>query len=833
MAHLDVESTLAALSTSEKLSLLAGTDFWHTKALPEHGIPALRTSDGPNGVRGTRFFNGVPASCFPCGTGLGATFNRDLLLQAGELMGVEAKAKGAHVLLGPTINMQRGPLGGRGFESFSEDPVLAGLCAASIVQGVQSQKVAATVKHFVCNDQEHERNKVNSIITERALREIYLLPFQIAIREARPLAVMTAYNKVNGTHASESKKLLQDILRGEWKWEGLVMSDWYGTYSTSESINAGLDLEMPGPTRWRGEAAALAEATDRLEATALDDRTRAVLKLINHCAESGVPENAQEKSNDTPESRKLLRQLAGESTVLLRNDKGVLPLKKDKKTLVIGKHAANTAYCGGGSAALRPTYTVSPLAGIQSKLAEGEVTFCDGPAYHDELPDIAPLMYTSSDASKRGFLMEAYNDSPDVADRQALDSLELDSFDMLLLDYKLPTMNALWYADMEGWIVAEEDGELEIGLSVFGTAKVSVDGQVVLDQTEHQRPGSSFFGLGTAEDRCTVPVKAGRTYHVVVNFASAPTTKLRHTGVNFGGGALKVGGAFKVDTKAQIKKAAELAGQHEQVVLCIGLDKYLESEGFDRPHMKLPPQLDELAHAVLDANPETVVVSQSGTPVEMPWLSKASTLVHAWFAGNETGNGIADVLFGDINPSGKLPLTFPVKDEDTPTFFNYRSEAGRVLYGEDVYIGYRWYDGLRREVNFPFGWGLSYTTFHISDVTAQVQGDRLHASAQIKNTGERQGARVVQLYVSHDSPSIRRPVKELKGFKKIDLEPSQTRKVDFDLFIKEACSFFDERRGQWKCEKGSYKVLVSDSSVTTGSPSASFEVKETFWWSGL
>ena len=316
-----------------------GTDFWHTKAFPKLGVPALRLSDGPNGVRGTKFFNGTRAACFPCGTSLGATFNRELLEEAGRKMGEEAKLKGAHVVLGPTINMQRSPLGGRGFESIGEDPVLAGEGAAAIVRGIQSTGVQATAKHYVCNDQEHRRNAVQSIITDRALREIYALAFQICIRDSQPGAIMTGYNGVNGTYCSESKELLEDILRREWGWKGLVMSDWYGTYSTTDAALAGLDLEMPGPPRFRGDPLMHNATTDKVREHVLDERARAVLNLVKACAAAGIPENAEEKTGDTPETAALLRRIGNEGIVLLKNEKNVLPLKKDKKVSVIRKMA--------------------------------------------------------------------------------------------------------------------------------------------------------------------------------------------------------------------------------------------------------------------------------------------------------------------------------------------------------------------------------------------------------------------------------------------------------------------------------------------------------------
>ncbi|POR39697.1 Beta-glucosidase, partial [Tolypocladium paradoxum] len=391
MADINVEAVLKSLSLSEKVDLLAGIDFWHTKALPRHGVPSLRMSDGPNGVRGTKFFNGVPAACFPCGTALGATFNQPLLEEAGRAMGREAIAKSAHVILGPTINMQRSPLGGRGFESIGEDPSLAGLAAAALVRGIQSTGVQAAVKHFLCNDQEDRRMGVQSIVTERALREIYARPFQLAVRDARPGAVMTAYNGINGTMCSENAKYIDGMLRREWGWQGLVMSDWYGTYSTTAAVAAGLDLEMPGPPRFRGEALKFNAAAGRPPAHVVDARAREVLRLVGKCAPlaAEVQERGPEREANTPETAALLRRIGNESIVLLKNEGGVLPLSRDKTTLVIGPNAKVATYHGGGSAALPAYYAVTPYDGIAAKLG-APPAYTVGAYTHRFLPLLGP-----------------------------------------------------------------------------------------------------------------------------------------------------------------------------------------------------------------------------------------------------------------------------------------------------------------------------------------------------------------------------------------------------------------------------------------------------------
>lgn len=748
-------------------------------------------------------------------------------------MGDEAKAKGAHVILGPTINMQRSPLGGRGFESISEDPVLAGLGSAALIRGIQEKGIVACIKHFVCNDQEHERNLVNSIVSQRALREIYLLPFQIAIRDAFPKSFMTSYNKVNGTHASENSRLLDDILRKEWGWHGLVMSDWYGTYSITESINAGLDLEMPGPARFRGEAATHAHACNKFAPTALEDRARNVLQLVKEASASGVPENAKETTHNTPETSALLRRLASESIVLLKNEGDVLPFNKDKKVLVIGPNANVATYCGGGSASLRPYYAVTPLEGISRK--SKDVNFTIGAYSHKELPVLNSDFTTTPSGSRKGVIFTAYIYPPRVTDREQVDEIELESTSMMFLDYKHPRIHsALWYADIDTYFTADRTGTYEFGCVVYGSAQVFVNNVLIIDLTEHQKQGSAFFGRGTTEVKACIDVHKGGIYHLKCQFGSAPTSKLKSSSVLSSGGGLRLGGAWVLDPEEEIRKAAALARDVDQVVICAGLNMDWESEGFDRPNMSLPGHLDKLISTVSEANPRTAVVIQSGTPVEMPWVHKVPALLQAWYGGNETGNGIADVLFGDVNPSGKLSLSFPIKTEDNPAFLNYRSEAGRVLYGEDVYIGYRYYEMLSRQVNFPFGHGLSYTTFAFSNLKIHNDRKELEVGVTVTNTGAVDGAQVVQVYVAQNTPSIQRPKKELKGFEKVFLKHGEERVVKITIPLKYACSYFDELRDKWILEKGIYKVLVADSSaIAAKNLEEEFEIEKTVWWSGV
>ncbi|KIV89631.1 hypothetical protein PV10_07017 [Exophiala mesophila] len=826
----DVEDVLSQLDTSEKVALLSGIDFWHTAPVHRLGVPSIRLSDGPNGVRGTRFFNGVPAACLPCGTGLAATWDTNLIKQGGALQGVEAIGKGASVILGPTTNMQRSPLGGRGFESFSEDPYLAGAMSAATINGIQSTGVAATIKHYVCNDQEDQRQSVDSIITERALREIYLMPFQIAQRDSSPDCYMTAYNKVNGTHASESPRLIRDILRGEWGFDGLVMSDWFGTYSTTEAIKAGLDLEMPGPTYIRGKLVNQALGCGKLTIQEVDARVREVLKLVKKVQPLGIPENAPEQTYDTPETSALLRAISSNGLVLLKNEGSVLPFHKEKTTAIIGPNAAYASYCGGGSASLAPYYAISPLDGLRSKVPDAKYELgC--PAWKS-----VPLMsnLTKTKDGQVGLTMNVFLEPATVPNRMSIDEVFVNKSDILLVDYKHPLIkNYLYWLELTGTFTPEETAEYEFSLACAGSGKIFVNGELVVDNETVQRPGNTFFGAGTAEEIGVLKLEQGVAYDIVVKFGTFPTMSFTTPGTTgFGSGGLRVGLERKAEISKEIERAVKLAKEVDQVVLCAGLNSEWESEGYDRENMHLPPGVDDLIRAVVAVNPNTAVVLQSGTPVTLPWLNEVPALVQAWYGGNETGNAIADIVFGDTNPSGKLPLSFPLKNEDNPAFLNYKSERNRAIYGEDVYIGYRFYEKTNKQVAFPFGHGLSYSTFEISDLIVDDNGVDILVSASVTNTGSIDGAQVVQVYVSQHNPSINRPRKELKGFAKVAVKAGETVQSIIVIPKKYAASFWDEERNAWVQERDTFDVLVGDSSANTPLK-GHFKVPETSWWRGL
>ena len=580
---------------------------------------------------------------------------------------------------------------------------------------------------------------------------------------------------------------------------------------------------MPGPTIFRGKALIHAVISNKVRHRTIDERARAVLRAVKQASKSGIPEDAPENELNRPEDRALLRRLAAESVVLLKNDNNVLPLDKTKTVAVIGPNAKFAAYAGGGSAGVLPYYTVSPLDGVCNKC--DDVQFSQGAYGHRWLPLVG--RYLRSNDGMPGFAFKVYDKPPHSEDRKLLDELHLTDSNMFIMDYKVPQYESdIYYVDCAGVFTPEQDGLYDFGLTVQGTGQLFLDGELLVDNTRDQKPGTSFFGGGTVEEISSRYLKKGQDYRLTVEFGTAAAS------AKFGAGGLRIGCRRRLDTEHAIEDAVKLASEVDQVVVFAGLNDDWESESVDRAFMDLPERNDELVSRILDVNPQAVIVIQSGTAVTMPWADKAQALMQAWYGGNETGNGIADVLFGDVNPSGKLSLSFPRLLSDNPAYLNFGSERGRVLYGEDVYVGYRYFDTAGRPARFSFGHGLSYTAFTLSDLRIQNREESILVAISIKNTGERAGAEVIQVYVSQENSSIRRPIKELKGFKKALLEPGEKKVVNVELEMKYAASFWDEDRDAWVVEKGKYAVLVGTSSQDDFLK-GSFEVEETSWWTGL
>ncbi|KAI1066530.1 hypothetical protein LB506_008120 [Fusarium annulatum] len=861
---------LQHLTTSEKISLLSGnypspssitrtplinqcryflgSDFWHTQGIPRLSIPKLRMSDGPNGVRGTRFFNSVPAACLPCGTGLAATWSHDMMRQAGDLIARGCHAKSAHVWLGPTTNTQRSPLGGRGFESFSEDPLLSGSLASALICSVQKNGIACSLKHFVANDMEHERTLVDCRISPRALREIYLLPFQIAIRDADPWAIMTAYNKVNGQHMSEHQEILQQILRNEWGYQGCIMSDWFGTYSTAAAINNGLDLEMPGPTEQRGKQVATALGVGKISSSTIDARAASVLKLADRVRASGILESGPESCPDTNQDRSVLRRLATESVVLLKNDGHILPFRVDKKakqTVVIGPNSQKSFFCGGGSASLRPTRVVSILEGLQGQV-EQPLEHTEACQIYNQLPVLGDIV-TAPDGTRGQFLMKFYtspptmrlNNSEITGAREAIDVLQLDDSNVVLYDYSNPAApDNVVYATITADLVVENTDMYAFSLAVAGTATLYLDDDLIVDNSHDQKRGTSFFGSGSDERINHVQLVASRVYKLRVEFGSATTSSLAKAGAPvFGAGGVRIGCARYSDESRELDRVVELAKTADQVVVCVGLGPEWESEGSDRSLYELPGRQNELISKVTGVNKNVVVIIQSGTPVSGPW-DQVPAVMQTWYGGNELGHGIADIVFGRESPSGKLPLSWPRVIEDNPSFLSHTSEAGICYYNEDIFVGYRFYEVTKRKVQWPFGFGLSYASFILGLPSVQIRGSGVEASMLVtvpvrNNSVTTSGKEVIQVYMSCVTPSaVKRPIKELKGFTKLFVPASEMRQATIEIPLKTAVSVWDVTTDSWLMESGTYKLSVGNSS-DSALLSTQFQVPVTQHWTGL
>ncbi|GAA5877443.1 hypothetical protein JCM16303_003334 [Sporobolomyces ruberrimus] len=842
---IDIEEALKKLSISSKIALLGGKDFWSFEDVLQGPVkvPAVRTSDGPNGIRGRNFFNGVPASCFPCGTGLAASFDVDQMNRVGGALADEARAKSAHVVLGPTVNIQRSPLGGRGFESYSEDPLLSGLISAAYINGLQDKGVAACIKHFVCNDQEFERFSMDSVVSLRALREIYLEPFRLAVKHAQPKSFMTGYNRMNGIHCSEDKELLEGIVRGEWNWDGLIMSDWTGVYSVDESIKAGLDVEMPGPPVMRSNQINRAMAGEKLFVEDLDKCVRRVLELANYAIDSGIPFYAGEDKVDSPELRALLREAASNAVVLLKNDDSLLPLSKTsaKSIAVIGSNAKVAFPSGGGSASLASTYTISPLDAIsaQAREAGASVEFSMGAAVFRYVPLLDPYLRSAKVECFNGLPADEWFTSSSFQPPKADFSADTKTSLCFMIDgipwHKLSKdVHCRYIADF----VPDVSGKWTFGLGSIGQSSLFVNGERIVENVESFKSGELFFNMGSEERRGEFEVEAGKTYKIEIRQYFDPTTA---GAAPFAFKASWRLGAFPsiVSEKAR-QEAAELAKKSDVAILVIGTNPDWESEGFDRKDMKLPGETDELVKAVLAANPKTVVVNQSGTPVDMSaWIKDAPTVLQAFFGGNELGNGIADVIFGKKNPAGRLPLSFPARIEDTPSYHSFGNTGetpGKIVYGEGIYVGYRHFDRSSTPPLFAFGHGLSYSSFSFSSLKlSSVSSDgKFDVSFSIKNTSSTDGSEVAQIYVSAPIENrITSPIKELKAFEKVTLKAGESKQVSIKL-EKEAFSYWNERFNSWVCPAGKYKVLVSTSSAKDAVQlEGEVVLEKEFRWSGL
>ena len=753
-----IEALLATLTIDEKVALAGGADGWHTTAVP--GVPPIKFTDGPNGARGATV-GGISAACFPCGTALGATWDPDLVREVGVALGREARSKQARVLLAPTVNIHRHPLAGRNFECPSEDPFLTAQIAKAYIGGVQSEGVAATVKHFVANDSEFERMTISSEVSERTLREIYLPPFEAAVREAGAWALMTSYNRINGTYAAAHTELVHDLLKGEWGFDGLVMSDWFGTKGTADSANAGLDLEMPGPPIFFGDRLRAAVEAGEVSEAVIDDKVRRLLRLAIRTGALDDPPEGPEIALDDPGQRALIRRAAAAAIVLLKNEGGLLPLNAavEKLIAIVGPNGDLLSIQGGGSAGVEPHHTSSLMAAVADRLgSSGEVRFEPGCRIHRRPPALGPGLRAAG------------------PDGDEVDGVRVDYFanreleGAPVLTQIARRMQLRWSGnkvsdELEGEFSARATATLtpaDSGLHRFslmsaGLSRLFIDGKMVLDNWEGYRRGGSFYGRGSEEVHADVELAAGSSHTLTLEYQS-PTH-----------GALSAvtAGWLPPAPADQIDRAVALAKEADAVILVVGSNSDWETEGSDRVSMSLPGEQDELIRRVVAANPRTVVVVNAGSPVAMPWGDEAAAILQAWYPGQEGGDAIADVIFGLSEPGGRLPTTFPMQVEDAPSHLNYPGEAGTVTYGEGIFAGYRGYERRKLAPRFPFGHGLSYTTFEYGAVILERDAisldDSVTVSLTVRNTGSRAGQEVVQVYVRDIESNPPPPGKRTQG----------------------------------------------------------------------
>ncbi len=652
-----IKQLVAAMTTEEKASLCSGESFWMTKSINRLDIPSIMLTDGPHGLRkqaGDSDHLGlnasVPATCFPTAAGLASSWDRDLIRRLGEALGRECQAEGVDILLGPGANIKRSPLCGRNFEYFSEDPYLTGELAAAHIEGVQSQGVGTSLKHFAVNNQEHRRMTTDAIVDERTLREIYLTGFEIAVKKSQPWTVMSAYNRLNGTYCSENEKLLTGILKEEWGHEGIVVSDWGAVNEAVDSVAAGMELEMPSSSGISQSKIANAVESGKLSIEALD---RAVIRLLTVIFKA-VDNRKTGTNYDKEEHHQLAREIARDSMVLLKNDDNLLPLNKTGKLAIIGAMAEQVRYQGGGSSHINPT----KLDNIKDEIGKSAAG--------------AEIMYS------KGYLIEADESVQDL-----------------------------------------------------------------------------------------------------------------------------------------LNEAKQAAAASDTAILFVGLPDRYESEGYDRTHLNLPANQIELIEQIATVQSNIVVVLSNGSPIVMPWLGNVKAVLEAYLGGQALGGAIADLLFGDANPSGKLAETFPQNLKHSPAHPFFPGEEDRTEYREGVFVGYRYYEAKDIHPLFPFGHGLSYTTFAYSGIDLVkneiTDQDTVQVSVIVKNTGVLFGKEIVQLYVKSRHSSVIRPEKELKGFVKVALEPGEEKRVTFTL-DKRSFAFYNTNIKDWHAETGEYEIAVGSSS---------------------
>ena len=782
-----VSDLFQRMTQDEKLGFLTGTGFT-TQPIPRLGVPPMAMADAGEGVRGGAGGTQGPATQFPAGVVMASSWDPALVGQVARGIGEEARNKGTgiQIMLGPAVNIQRSPLGGRNSEYFSEDPFLAGRLAVGYIDGMQSTGVGACIKHYICNNEEADRFNVNVTVGERALREIYLPAFEMGVTEGHAWSAMASYNRIGGYYATANHYLLTDVMRTDWGWDGLMMSDWGAVHETAGVVSAGNNLEMPGGQYLTHDKVARALKSGRVTQTEIDTSVKCILRAIIRVGLLDGPLTPDHSQVNSPAHQKLAYQAACNGMVLLKNAGGILPLNAAKlhSIAVIGPGAKGMQFDSAGSPGVQPFYTIEPLTGIQARVGSGvTVNYAAG------LSGGSPVPASALGGGLRGeYFANRTLDGPPALTRTD-PALQFDwSQNTPAPGVPRTNFSARW----AGTLTAPATGRYTLSLTGDDGYRLFLDGKPLIDH---------WFEGGAATEGVDVDLTAGQPHALRIEYFQA------------GGDALL---RFNWTLPGQNAYAdAAQAARMSDVAVVVVTTAGTESEGQDRPSMALPHEQDKLIEAVAAANPKTIVVLNNGTPVLMPWLPKVPGLVEAWFPGQEGGHALASLLFGDFSPSGKLPTTLAARREDYPDFGHFPGTDGQVTYAEGIYVGYRHFDRAKIAPLFPFGYGLSYTTFRYSGLVLSspqmAPNGTVTVSVAVTNTGQREGAEIAELYVHDPSPHIDKPVRELKGFGKVDLLPGQTKTVTMTLRPRDL-AYCDVPGKQWKADTGSYDIQVGASS---------------------